>query len=288
LNTHGRLPFPIVDAHVHIWDTARLRYPWLDAEPALNRTFLMADYDRALGRLEVEAAVFVQCECEPAQYREEVGWVSGVASAEPRLRGIVSWAPLEKGAAAEEEIRALGANPLVKGIRRIIQFEEDLEFCLRPDFIAGVRLLAGYGLPFDICISHRHTANVIRMVEQCPDVRFVLDHIGKPDIRGGRLEPWRSQIRTLASFPHVQCKVSSLATEADHARWTLDDLRPYAEHIFECFGWERVFYGGDWPVSSQAATLPRCVETILALAPGAAEGQLRRLFRENARAFYRL
>jgi L-fuconolactonase len=276
---------PIVDTHVHFWDIHHLRYPWLGDVPSLNRTFLPADYDSACHPVAVDKMVFVQCECDPAQYLDEVAWVSELAGHDPRIQGMVPWAPLEKGLAVLPELERLAKNPLIRGIRRIIQFESDPGFCLRPDFIAGVKLLPRFGWTFDICISHVQLANTIRFVEQCPDVRFVLDHIGKPDIKGGKFEPWAGELGELAKFRNVHCKVSSLATEADHANWTLDDLRPYVDRVFECFGFERTMFAGDWPVSGQAATYPRCVETLQQLTAGASETDLRRLFRDNALAF---
>jgi L-fuconolactonase len=148
-----RTDIPIVDTHLRVWDLKRLHYPWLEAVPPLNRTFLLEDYKRATGPLQVAKMVFVQCECLPSEYRDEVRWVSEVAREDGRIQGIVSWAPLEKGEAVLPELAELSRNPLVKGIRRIIQFEADADFCLRPDFIRGVRLLPRFGWTFDICIS---------------------------------------------------------------------------------------------------------------------------------------
>lgn len=280
------LRFGITDTHVHLWDITRLDYPWLKDVPYLNRTFLLPDFNAACGPVKVETLVFMQAEVAPSQYREEVEWVSSLARADRRLRGIVAWAPLEKGEAARSEVERLAGNTLVKGIRRIIQFEPDPMFCLRPEFIAGVRLLADYGLVFDICISHVHLAATLRLVEKCPEVRMILDHIGKPDIRGGRREPWATELKELSRFPNVWCKVSSVATEADHERWTPGNLAPYVDAVFECFGFDRTVFGGDWPVSTQAAAYPLAVQTLLDLLPGATEGQLTALFRDNGKNLY--
>lgn len=280
--------FPIVDAHLHLWDITRLRYPWLEGIPSLNRTFLLEDFNHACEPIEVDKAVFLQCECDPDQYLEEVHWVASLAQGDSRLQGIISYAPLEKGVAVGDELAALAEQKLVKGIRRIIQFEPDPEFCLRPDFIRGVCLLPDFGWTFDICISHAQMGSAIRFVAQCPDVRFVLDHIGKPDIRNHLQEPWRTELRELSRFPNVHCKVSSLATEADHCRWTEEDLRPFVDHVFDCFGFERTFFGGDWPVSSQAASYSQCVATLEGLIGRVSEEQTRKLFRDNAIAFYGL
>jgi L-fuconolactonase len=280
--------FPIVDTHLHVWDTTRLSYPWLEPIPLLNKPYLLADYDRAGGTQAVEKMVFVQAEADFAQYREETAWVSELAQQDQRLQGIVSWAPLEKGDAARPELEQLAQNKLVKGIRRIIQFEPDMEFCLRPGFVQGVRALPDYGLTFDLCIMHLQMANTIELVRRCPNVQFILDHIGKPDIKHQLLDPWREELRALAGYPNVWCKMSGLVTEADHAKWSREDLQPYIDHVIECFGFDRVMFGGDFPVVLQASPWTRWVETLEWALAGCSEEQRRKVFRENAVAFYRL
>jgi L-fuconolactonase len=283
-----KLDFGIADTHVHVWDVEKMRYPWLDDVPFLNRSFTLADYKTACGKVQVDKMVFVQCECDPAQHLDELEWITAQAKTEPRLKGLVPWAPLEKGLAVEEELAVFSQNPLIKGIRRIIQFEPDLEFCLKPGFITAVNLLPKYHLTFDVCIDYRHNRNTLKFLEKVGDVPCILDHIGKPNIKGGGLEPWRSEIREMARFPNLMCKVSSLATEADHRNWTIDVLRPYVDAIFEAFGFDRTIFAGDWPVSSQAAAYPVCVETLLELVPGATHDELYKLFRKNAENFYRV
>ena len=283
------LPFALIDTHLHLWDPGYLRYSWLDNIPLLNKPYLLDDYNRHCDGVQVEKMVFLQCEVDPPYYQQEAAWITSLAAQDPRIAGMVPWAPLEKGDAVRPELETLlAANPLVKGIRRIIQFEPDLDFCLRPDFVRGVQLLADYGLSFDICISHIQLANTIKLVAQCPNVQFMLDHIGKPDIKGQVLEPWQTELRTLAAFPNVWCKLSGLVTEADHQAWTEADLQPYIDHVLDCFGFDRVIFGGDWPVAYQATLYPRWVETLQAAVNGCSEGELRQLFRDNAVAFYRL
>ncbi|MCX6955128.1 MAG: amidohydrolase family protein [Verrucomicrobia bacterium] len=280
--------FPIVDTHLHLWDLGRLRYPWLAGVPPLNRNHFIEDYRRACGPVAVAKMVFLQCECDPAQFQAEADWVTEVARADPRIRGIVPWAPLEQGEAAGDALSRLAANPRVKGIRRIIQFEADPEFCLRPGFVRGVQSLHAHGLSFDICVNHRQLANTIKLVRQCPNVRFILDHIAKPDIKAGLLDPWRAELRELSKIKNVWCKVSGLVTEADHAKWKPADLRPYLDHVFDCFGFDRVMYGGDWPVSTQAADYPRWVATLDEALKGSSPDELHRLYVRNAESFYRV
>ena len=280
--------FPIVDTHLHLWDLGRLRYPWLASVPRLNRNHLIDDYRRACGPVQVAKMVFVQCECDPALSQQEADWVTKITRVDPRIRGIVARAPLERGDAANGALAALAANPLVKGIRRLIQSDADDAFCLRPDFVRGVQLLPRHGLTFDLCIFHRQLANTIQLVQQCPNVTFILDHIGKPDIKAGRLDPWRADLRALAALPNVWCKLSGLVTEADFTKWTAADLRPYLDHVIDCFGFDRVMFGGDWPVSTQACDYPRWVATLDEALRGCTPDELHRVYVRNAESFYRV
>ncbi|MEO7597313.1 MAG: amidohydrolase family protein, partial [Opitutus sp.] len=125
-------------------------------------------------------------------------------------------------------------------------------------------------------------------VRQCPDVSFIVDHIAKPDIRAGKLDPWRAEMREMSVLPNVWCKISGLVTEADHTNWQLADLQPYIDHVVECFGFDRVMFGGDWPVSTQATTYPRWVQTLDAALKGSSADELRRLYVSNAEEFYRI
>lgn len=280
--------FPIIDTHLHLWDPGRLRYPWLAEVPGLNRSHLIDDYRRACGAVDVAKMVFVQCDCDPAQALDEVNWVTDVARGDHRLRGIVAQAPLERGETAGAHLAQLAKNPLVKGVRRLIQSEVDDAFCLRPDFVRGVQLLPRHGFSFDLCILHRHLAATITLVRQCPQVTFILDHIGKPDIKSGRLDPWRAELRELSQLENVWCKVSGLVTEADLARWSPADLQPYLDHVFACFGFDRVMFGGDWPVSTLASEYPRWVEVLDDALRGATPDELQRFYVRNAERVYRL
>ena len=282
------IDFPIVDTHVHLWDPSKLRYPWLDDIPLLNKSYLPMDYRTDCRSIDVDKMVFVQCECEPFLYKEEVRWVTELAKEEKGICGIVSWAPLEKGEKVRCDLAELYKNKLVKGIRRIIQYEEDIEFCLNPDFIKGVQVLEEYKFSFDLCIKHTQLPNAIKFVKQCPDVRFVLDHIGKPDIKSNIMEPWATHIRQLAKMNNIYCKISGLVTEADHQKWTQNDLEPYIYHVLDCFGPDRVMFGGDWPVIRQAAEYSSWFAVLSKVVQGFLYDDLHKLFYANAVDFYRL
>lgn len=277
---------PFVDTHVHFWHPDVLQYDWLASTPDINRPFLPATLAEVAGD-DLQKIVFVQADCRPEQGLREVAWVTGLARSEPRIQAIVAFAPLELGAACRDYLQALAEYPLVKGVRRLIQ-SEAAGFATRPDFVAGVQLLAEFGYSFDICVVHPQLADVLQLVAQCPQVSFVLDHIGKPGIKDRLLEPWREQTKALAAFPNVWCKISGLVTEADWQSWTREDLKPYIDHMIEVFGIDRVMYGSDWPVSTLATSYTGWLDT-LAWAAAGLDGEARhKFFYQNGAAFYRL
>jgi L-fuconolactonase len=277
----------IVDTHVHFWEPGRLRYAWLDNLPTLNRPFLPDHIPTHGTGWKVDGMIFIQADCAAEQAMQEVEWVTALAAGDARIKGIVAFAPLETGRAVRPVLEKLSQSPLVKGVRRLIQ-SEPLGFSVLPDFVAGTQLLAEYGLGCDLCLRHPQFRDVIELVRQCPEVSFVLDHIGKPDIKNGVLDPWRKEIAELAAFPNVTCKISGLVTEADFEHWRPADLQPYIDHTLQVFGPDRVMYGSDSPVVTLAATYPRWIETLLEATRSLAETEREKLFLRNGAKFYRL
>lgn len=272
----------IIDSHVHFWDPGNLRYPWLDGVQALNRPFLPADLAADAEGIELAGVVFVQADCLPEQGLEEARWV---ASLENAPDAIVAFAPLEQGDTVRPHLEQLAGMSRVQGVRRLLQ-DEALGFATQPDFIQGVRLLVEYDLSFDICIRHFHLPDVIKLVERCPDVRFVLDHLGKPGIKAREIDTWQRNIELLAQYPNVNCKLSGMVTEAS-AEWTSADLRPYVDAVVSAFGYGRLMYGSDWPVVRLAATYQRWWDALTQLV-SREETDQKRLFYDNAKAFYHI
>ncbi|HLV99991.1 MAG TPA: amidohydrolase family protein [Ktedonobacterales bacterium] len=279
----------IVDAHVHLWNPQEFRMPWLDQIPALNKPFGLADYPRQSAGHAIEALVYVEVDVAPHYALLEARWAADQAAHDARLQGIVAAAPVEHGERARVYLAALQAiSPLIKGVRRNLQNEPDSAFCLQEDFVQGVRMLPAFGFSFDLCIRQWQLPMVIELARQCPDTQFILDHLGKPAIKEHLLDPWRNYLAQLASLPNVWCKVSGLVTEADHQSWKPQELAPYVTHALEVFGEDRVVFGGDWPVLLLAASHDRWVETLDALTQHLSPGAKRKLWKENARQFYRL
>ena len=280
--------FPIIDSHVHLYDVGRLRYAWLQGVPKINRTYGLEDFDRARGKVEVDKIVFAEVAVDPGLHLEEAAFIQSLADKDPRLAGMVAHAPLEKGPAVESDIIALKKNRTLRGIRRLIETERDPSFCLEPGFIEAVKLLPKHGLTFDICVKHWALVFGIELARRCPEVTFVLDHIGKPGIKHGLREPWWGQIAEIARLPNVVCKVSGVITEANHAKWSKEEVKPYIAHVIEAFGFDRVMYGSDWTVSELTHPYPTFVDILDEVIAGASEADKGKLYRGTATRIYRL
>jgi predicted TIM-barrel fold metal-dependent hydrolase len=280
---------PIIDAHVHLWNPRQFSMPWLVDVPRLNRSYGLQDYGEQTHDLPIMGMVYVEVGVEPGEALREARHVTDLARDEPRLQAIVASAPIERGIAVRGHLESLVAiSPLVKGVRRNLQDETAPDFCLQPDFVAGVRLLAEYNLSFDLCIKHWQLPGVIELVRLCPGTTFILDHLGKPDIKEQRLDSWQADLRKLAELPNVACKISGMVTEADPENWQPADLEPFINVALESFGEDRVLFGSDWPVVLLASSYRRWYETLEALTARLALSARRRLWAENAQRFYRM
>jgi L-fuconolactonase len=280
--------FPIVDAHVHLADPKRFGYAWTANAPSLNRTVLPAEFFEAAAPVKIEKFVFVEVDVDLPQHVAEAEWIDGIAKSEPKLAGMVAALPLEQGKAVAADLEKIAKLKVARGIRRLIQNQADPDFCIQPKFIEGLKLLPKHDLVFDICIFHHHLPNAIKMVRQCPEVRFVLDHIAKPAIKAGISDPWRQHMKELASLPNVTCKISGVSTEADHKNWTREQLKPYIAHAIDSFGFERCMFGGDWHVLELAGTYPQWIEVVDWVVEGASAEEKRKLYRDTAIRTYRL
>jgi L-fuconolactonase len=282
--------FPIVDSHVHLYDPKKLSYPWISAIPLLQRAYLSKDYSDLTAPVKVESLVFVEVDVAEGQQLDEARFVHDLAKTDKRIKAMVASMPLERGArAVEADIATYAKMPLARGVRRLVERHlNEPGWCLQPSLIEAVKILPKYGLTFDLCLLSPQFADALEFVRRCPDVTIVLDHIAKPRIREGIREPWWGQMKELARAPNVWCKMSGVTTEADHKAWTYEQVAPYMSHAIECFGFDRMMFGGDWPVSELATPYPRWVETVDRVIAGASPEEKRKLYRDTATAFYRL
>ena len=273
----------IIDTHLHLVDRGRFRYPWLDGVPALNRDWSLETYRHQAAALGIDTALHVEVDVDPADRAGETAWVSGMPA--PIGGAIAACRPESETFAAE--LDDLAGNPALRGLRRILHTSPDA-LGLAPLFAANLSRLAARRLTFDLCVLARQLPVAIAIAAACPDVTFVLDHCGVPDVRARALDPWRADLATLAAHPNVACKISGLVAYAEPDRWTVDDLRPFVEHAVAVFGWDRVIWGSDWPVCTLTADLGRWVIATHTLLTGTSADEQAKLWHANATRIYRL
>jgi predicted TIM-barrel fold metal-dependent hydrolase len=277
----------IVDTHQHLWDKDLFHYSWLDTIPQLNRSFRMADYLAATEGLDVVKSLHLEADVDEPYMLDETRHLLALADQPDNpLEGIVAC-----GRPENEDFKsyldAIGGHAKLKGIRRVLHTQPD-GVGQGVTFLKNVAALPDYGLSFDICVLARQLPIAIKLISSCPDVIFILDHCGVPQVKERNLDPWRSQITEIAKFPNVSCKVSGLVAYADPQSWTAEDLRPFIDHAIGSFGWDRVMFGSDWPVCTLSASYRQWVEALQAITQGAGEVNQRKLFHDNAVRVYRL
>lgn len=280
----------LVDSHVHFWDRGRLRYEWLvGAGPALERDFLPEDLVPELvssARLRPAGLVFVQADCRPEQGVAEVEWVHELARSGADLLAVVAHAPLQDGMGCEPALSHLvEAAPLVSGVRRLLQ-DEPPGFVTGRSLVTGVRLLARHGLAMDLCVRQHQLGEVVELVDGCPDVLFVLDHLGKPQITTGGFAPWAAMLTRLAQRPNVRCKLSGLMSEAPPQSRTPSALRPWLEHALTAFGPARCMFGSDWPVLTGVGSYSQWADIVLDTLAGFSEEERRWVLSATATETY--
>ena len=277
----------IIDAHQHLWDMSLFSYSWCRAFPALDRSFRMDDYLEATQGLNVEKTVYVDADVDEPYLLAETRAVLSLADrTDNPLEGVVaSSRPEQPG--FRSYLDQIAGHPKLKGVRRVLHTQPDA-LSQGSTFTENIRSLSEYGLSFDLCVLARQLPIALELIRKCPDIHFILDHCGNPPVKQGTLEPWRAYVSEIADCPNVVCKVSGLVANADPEKWTPVDLRPFLEHAFECFGWERVLFGSDWPVCTLVASYRRWVEALSFIVRSESEENRNKLFHENALRVYRL
>lgn len=275
-----------IDSHQHYWKAERGDYHWMTpAVPVLCRDYLPADLRPLLERHGIEKTILVQA----AQTVAETDFLLELAAKDDSIAGVVGWLDMEDSGFVEQ-FQHYRKNPKFIGLRPMLQDLEDDRWILRPRVLAALQAVCEADFPFEFLTFPRHLPFVYEALEAVPQLRAAIDHISKPEIRAGKLEPWKSGMAKLAAgFPNLYCKLSGMVTEADLTRWTVDDLRPYVEHVVECFGFDRLMFGSDWPVCLCAGTYDQVIGAVREiLASRLNEETERKLFGENAARFYKL
>lgn len=270
-----------LDSHQHFWSYDPAQYPWIPKGSPLHRDWLPNDLAPLLSAAGLDGCIAVQAR----QTVEESRWLLTLADHSPIIKGVVGWVDL-RADNLEDSLKELTQHRAFKGVRHVVQDEPDDRFMLGAEFLRGIGKLKAYGLTYDILIYPKQLPAAVELVKRFPEQPFVLDHIAKPFIKDGTIEPWRAQIRELAKSPNVLCKVSGMVTEARHDSWKPDDFRPYLDVVFEAFGPSRLMYGSDWPVCLLAGSYAKVFALVDDYTRSLPEPQRAAIFGGNAARFY--
>jgi L-fuconolactonase len=274
-----------IDAHQHYWNIHRGDYGWITPDiPILYRDFLPEDLKPLLQRHKLDGSIVVQA----APTLAETDYILSLADEEDSILGVVGYLDLNDPDYLKQ-YEAFKKHPKYVGFRIMIQDMPDANVILKPRFIEALRYFAKEAVPVDLLVVSSQLDSIVKLLEQVPNLRGVIDHIAKPEIAKGKLQPWESQMYEIAQHPTVYCKLSGMVTEAEHTNWTPEQFTPYINKVIEMFGTKRVMFGSDWPVCLLAADYDQMMEVLVkALPKDGSDEDNQRLFGLNAKEFYKL
>ncbi len=273
-----------IDTHQHFWSYNDRDYVWMSAAMGkLRRDHLPKDLLPLIEAAGIDATVAVQAR----QCLEESTWLLELADEYTFIRAVVGWVDL-CGEDVVDQLERLAQHPKLRGIRHVIHDEPDDEFMLRKAFLNGLRQLNRFELTYDLLLFPRHLPIACNLVKRFPDQPFVLDHIAKPPVRAGEMAPWTTDLKRLADFPNVFCKISGLVTEGNWNSWRAQDFEPYLEVVLNAFGPQRLMLGSDWPVCTLAADYASVIELEVDYIAKLSVDEQRAILEENAIKFYSL
>ncbi|WP_439627265.1 amidohydrolase family protein [Gemmata sp.] len=288
---------PIVDTHQHLWDLEKLKLAWFDPKTpegkVLGHSFTPTEYAEATKGVGVVKAVYMEVDVVPEQQQAEADYIVELCESKktPTCAAVVSGRPNSDG--FEKYAKQFKGHKYVKGVRQVLHVKETpAGYALEEKFVKGIKLLGDLGLSFDLCVRPAELPDFVKLVDQCPNTRFILDHCGNANLKHTPAErdQWKRDMAEIAKKKNVVGKVSGfIASAPARGKWTVDDLAPVVNHTLDVFGPDRVMFGGDWPVCllgvEKYADWPTALKTVVKDRP---EEQQKKLFHDNAVTFYGL
>lgn len=271
-----------IDAHQHFWRYSETEYPWIGKGTPLHRHWMPSDLEAVAKPVGLSGSVVVQAR----ETLEESRWLLKLADESPFIKGVVGWVDL-RSAKVGEDLAALSQHKKFVGVRHVVQ-SQAADFMLQPDFLRGIGELHAFDFTYDLLLFPKHLPSAVKVAEKFPHQRFVLDHIAKPMIRAGMMQPWQKDLAELAKNKNVFCKISGMVTEAKMPGWKKEDFRPYLDAVLAAFGGERVMFGSDWPVCLLAGSYGEVHGLVADYFNQFPEETRRKFFGETATKFYRL
>ena len=294
LTVNQSTALPIVDTHQHLWDLTKFELPWTKGKEVstLARSFVSQDYLAAIEGSNVVKSVYMEVDVTPSQQSKEADYVIDICQRgeTPMVAAVISGRP--NSAEFKDYITKYAASKYIKGVRQVLHSgDTPAGYCLDPKFVQGIKLLGELGLSFDLCMRAGELLDGLKLVEQCPKTRFIVDHCGNMEVQNtdeALRAKWKQGMRELAQRPQVVCKISGLIASAKPGAWKPEDLAPNMNFSMDTFGPDRIMFGGDWPVCTLAATYAQWVAALKTITAKKSAAERKKLFHDNAVKFYGL
>ncbi len=285
------MSLPIIDTHQHLWDLTKFTLPWHQSEDvaSLRRNFVMSDYLAATRDLNVVKAIYMEVDVAPEQQVAEAEYVFDLCARDdnPMAGAVISGRPASEEFAAY--IGKLAKSPYLKGVRQALHGPSTpAGYCLQPQFVKSIQLLGDLGLRYDLCLRAGELHDAVKLVDQCPQTKFVIDHCGNMSVTSTDQElrgKWASAMKELAARPNTVCKISGIVVTAN-ADWQPADLAPNMNFAMDTFGEDRILFAGDWPVCTLRASFAQWVDALKVIVQDRSPEFQRKLFYDNAARFY--
>ncbi len=271
-----------IDSHHHIWDLGIQPQPWIDGDTmnSINKNFSLDDLKSEISGSEIEKTIL----CQTSRNQAETKYFLHIAASDSTISGVIGWLDLDSKKASEqiEEYSQVTGYEFLVGFREMAQDISDPNFLARPTVINNVQMLGKLGFTYDLLIKEPQMDAAIQLVKSASETQFVIDHLAKPQIAEKKIDAWKKNIETLASFPNTVCKVSGMVTESHWNSWRIEDFEPYFEVVLRAFGPSRLMFGSDWPVALLSATYSQVVNLAENLTHSFSEGENDSFWRRTA------
>ena len=276
-------PMQKIDSHQHFWQYHPVKHEWIDdAMSVIRKDFLPSALQPVLQQNNIDGCIAVQAD----QTEDETNFLLALQKENTFIKGIVGWVDL-RAENIRERLEYYKQVNVVKGFRHVLQGEEPA-FMLQPDFLNGIAALKNFDFTYDILIFPKHLPAAITLVQKNPEQQFVIDHIAKPYIKAGLVEEWKHDMKAIAQYKNVHCKICGMVTETDYNNWKQEDFTPYLDAVVEAFGTKRIMYGSDWPVCLVAASYTAMLHIVKDYFGSFSITEQADFFGNNAAAFYKL
>ena len=272
-----------IDSHQHFWEINRFNYSWMDQKSPLRKDFLPNDLEKLIEENQIDKTIIVQA----VPSTEETYWLLEMAENYDFIAGVVGWVDLTDPK-IEKTLNILQENQFFKGVRHLWETDEDPEWIINSGAIRGLKVIAERNLTFDFLARPNNLIYIPKIMNLVPNLRAVLDHIGKPEIAEKKIQPWLNDIRKISSIDNVFCKLSGMITEANQKNWRVEDLKPYVHHVLSLFGADRIMFGSDWPVCTLAGQYKDVKNSFDEILKDLDPTSKNKIFGENASKFYKI